>query len=74
MPRRNGWRDKDALQAFKSYLQLKDRNKNLAEDAEGAIVDLALKFYDAGERDYLRDMETGWIRGTRSSNITPPSR
>ena len=52
-----GGRDKDALQAYKSYLQLKDRNKNLAEDAEVSIVDLALKFYDAGERDYLRDIE-----------------
>jgi len=52
-----GGRDKDALQAYKSYLLLKDRNKNLAEDAEGSIVDLALKFYDAGERDYLRDIE-----------------
>lgn len=52
-----GGRDKDALQAYKAYLQLKDRNKNLAEDAEVSIVDLALKFYDAGERDYLRDME-----------------
>jgi len=52
-----GGRDKDALQAYKSYLQLKDRNKNLAEDAEVSIVDLAFKFYEAGERDYLRDME-----------------
>ena len=52
-----GGRDKDALQAYKSYLLLKDRNKNLAEDAEVSIVDLALKFYDAGERDYLRDIE-----------------
>jgi hypothetical protein len=52
-----GGRDKDALQAYKSYLLLKDRNKNLAEDAEVSIVDLAFKFYEAGERDYLRDME-----------------
>jgi tetratricopeptide (TPR) repeat protein len=52
-----GGRDKDALQAYKAYLQIKDRNKNLAEDAEISIVDLALKFYDAGERAYLRDME-----------------
>ncbi len=52
-----GGRDKDALQTYKSYLQLKDRNKNLAEDAEVSIVDLALKFYDAGEREYLRDIE-----------------
>jgi hypothetical protein len=52
-----GGRDKDALEAYKAYIQIKDRNKNLAEDAEVSIVDLALKFYDAGERDYLRDIE-----------------
>jgi len=52
-----GGRDKDAFQAYKNYLRMKDRNKNLAEDAEISIVDLALKFYDAGERDYLRDLE-----------------
>ena len=50
-------KERPALNAYKDYLRLKDGNKNLAEDAEVSIIDLAMKLYDEGDRGFVREVE-----------------
>jgi hypothetical protein len=50
-------REKDALLAYKAYLRRDDRNRNLTEDANVSIVNLALKLWDRGDRSFLSDVE-----------------
>jgi len=52
-----GGREGEALRIFKQYLELKDRNRNLAQDAEVSIIDLALKLYEKGDKGFLREVE-----------------
>jgi len=52
-----GGRETEALNSFKNYLQLKDINKNLAEDAEVSIIDQALDLYDKGNKIHIREIE-----------------
>ena len=53
-----GGREREAVRAFGRYLELKDRNANLAEDAERAVIDLALKLNEAGDHSFLKDVES----------------
>jgi len=50
-------KDRAALNSYKEYLRLKDGNKNLDEDAEVSIIDLAMKLYDEGDRGFVREVE-----------------
>jgi len=50
-------RERDAVAAFKGYLQLQDKNKSLAEESESNIIDLALTLFNKGDKAYLREIE-----------------
>ena len=50
-------KERAALNSYKEYLRLKDGNKNLIEDAEVSIIDLAMKLYDAGNKTFVREVE-----------------
>ncbi len=52
-----GGREREALRTFQQYLGLKDRNRNLAQDAEVSIIDLALKLYEKGDKGFLGEVE-----------------
>lgn len=47
----------EALNGYEDYLRLRDKNKNLAEDAEGSIIEIAFKFYEQGDKSYLKKIE-----------------
>ena len=50
-------KEREALSSYKEYLRLKDRNKNLAEDAEVSVIDLAMRLYDEGDKGFVREVE-----------------
>lgn len=50
-------KDREALRGYEQYLQLADINRNLAEDAEGSVIEISFKFYEKGERSYLKRIE-----------------
>jgi hypothetical protein len=50
-------RRKEALSAYEDYLSARDKNINLAEEAETSIIDLAYELYAGGERSYLSKIE-----------------
>lgn len=52
-----GGKERAAVNSYKEYLRLKDGNKNLAEDAEVSIIDLAMKLYDEGDKGFVREVE-----------------
>ena len=52
-----GGKERAALNSYKEYLRLKDGNKNLGEDAEVSIIDLAMKLYDEGDKGFVREVE-----------------
>jgi len=49
--------EREALRSYKEFLRLRDRNKDLAEDAEVSIIDLAMKLYDQGDKGFVREVE-----------------
>ena len=51
-----GGRERDALRAYKSYIQLDDAKPSLVEESEGAIVDLAFDLFEEGSDPALRDI------------------
>ena len=52
-----GGRERDALRAYKDYIQLADAKASLVEESEGSIVDLAFALYEKGDASALRDIE-----------------
>jgi hypothetical protein len=50
-------KEQAAISSYKEYLRLKDGNKNLAEDAEVSVIDLAMKLYDGGDKGFVREVE-----------------
>jgi hypothetical protein len=48
----------EALNAYQSYLAHPQRNAGFAEDAEVAIIDLALRLHEDGDRSVLREIES----------------
>jgi hypothetical protein len=50
-------REKEALGAYRNFLELRDTNKSLVEESEVAIIDLAHKLYLGGEKSYGREIE-----------------
>lgn len=50
-------REKQALEAYRKYLQLKDKNLSLIEEVEISVIDLAFRMYERGEASYLGEIE-----------------
>ncbi len=50
-------KERDALNSYKEYLRLKDKNKSLTEDAEVSVIDLAMRLYDLGDKGFVREVE-----------------
>jgi len=46
-----------ALQVYKNFLKLKDRNKSLTEEAEISIIELASRLYKEGKSSSLGEIE-----------------
>ncbi|UCC39151.1 MAG: tetratricopeptide repeat protein [Candidatus Aminicenantes bacterium] len=55
----------EALEVYKSFIQLEERSKSLAEEAEVSIIDLAYDLYEDGERSYLREIERRLFNSNR---------
>lgn len=51
-------KEKEAINAYKGYVQLKDRNRSLVEESEISIIDLASDLYKAGKKSYLKEIES----------------
>jgi len=52
-----GGKEREALSAYKAYLERKDKNANLAEESETSIIALASQLYSSGEKTYLKEIE-----------------
>ncbi len=51
-----GGREREALRAYKSYIQLEDAKPSLVEESEGAIVDLAFGLFEEGSGSVLPEI------------------
>lgn len=49
--------EEEAIEAYKDYLLIKERNDSLAREAETSIIDLAYELYKDDEEDYLDEIE-----------------
>lgn len=49
--------EEEALEAYKDYLSIKEKNVSLAREAETSIIDLAYELYKDDEEDYLDEIE-----------------
>jgi len=47
----------EALKAYQSYLEFKDRSESLAEEAEISIIELAFELYEKRKKSYLKEVE-----------------
>jgi hypothetical protein len=61
-----GGREREALESYRAFLQRRDQNRNLVEDAEVSIVDLAAGLYDRGAREAWDDLEVRLTHSNRS--------
>lgn len=52
-----GEKKAEALQAYTSYLELKERSISLSEESERSIINLACDLYEKGEKPYLQEVE-----------------
>jgi len=46
-----------AVAVYKDYLGLNDKNRNLIQDSEWAIIELAFRLYEDGKKSYLQEIE-----------------
>ena len=53
-----GGRQREALRAFREYIQLTGAKAGLVEEAEGRIIDLASELYEKGDASAIRDVES----------------
>ncbi len=49
-------KEKEALKALQSFLELRDRNRSLIEEAETSIINLAFELCNRGERSYANEI------------------
>jgi hypothetical protein len=49
-------KEKEALRALQSFLELRDRNRSLIEEAETSIINLAFELCSRGERPYANEI------------------
>jgi hypothetical protein len=54
---KRGGKKIEALQAYTSYLELKERSLSLSEESERSIINLACDLYESGEKRYLPEVE-----------------
>jgi hypothetical protein len=54
---KRGGKKVEALKAYTSYLELKDRSLSLGEESERSIINLACDLYESGEKRYLQEVE-----------------
>lgn len=47
----------EALKVYKDYIQLDEHNKQLVEESEVSIIELAFKLYDEGKKSYIKEIE-----------------
>jgi hypothetical protein len=50
-------REVEALKAYQSFLELKDKNKSLIEESEISVMQLAYELYERGKKSYLKEIE-----------------
>lgn len=50
-------KEEEALRVYEDYTRLEDRNKNLAEEAEISIIDLAYELYNKNKKSVSREIE-----------------
>jgi len=50
-------KEEEALRVYEDYTELEDRNKNLAEEAEISIIDLAYDLYNRKKKSFSREIE-----------------
>jgi len=50
-------KERTAIQSYKEFLRLREGNRNLVEDAEISVIDLAMKLYDAGDKGFVKEVE-----------------
>lgn len=50
-------KEEEALRVYEDYAQREDRNKNLAEEAEISIIDLAYELYNRNKKSFSREIE-----------------
>ncbi|MFP4081809.1 MAG: hypothetical protein ACLFVG_03515 [Candidatus Aminicenantes bacterium] len=50
-------KETQALNAYKDYLRLKERNQSLSEESEISIIDTAFELFTRGRKSYLREIE-----------------
>ncbi len=46
-----------AMEVYKNYTQLDERNEQLVEESETSIIELAFRLYERGKKSYLREIE-----------------
>jgi len=46
-----------ALEVYKDYIKLEDRNERLVEESEVSIIELSFKLYDKGQGSYIKEIE-----------------
>ncbi len=49
-------KEKEALKALQSFLELRDRNRSLIEEAETSMINLAFELCSRGERSYANEI------------------
>lgn len=49
--------DRFAIRVFQDYLERKDRNQKLVEEAEIAIIDLSFRLVERGRKPYAKEIE-----------------
>jgi tetratricopeptide (TPR) repeat protein len=60
-----GGRERDALRAYKEYIQLAGAMPSLVEESEGSIIDLAFTLYEKGDASAIRDIESRLGHGNK---------
>ena len=46
-----------ALNIYKDYIQLDERNERLVEESEVSIIELSFKLYEKGKKSYVKEIE-----------------
>jgi len=61
-----GGREREALAAYRDFLEYRDQSRGLVEDAEVSIVDLALTLHNRGDREAWDELEARLTHPNRS--------
>jgi hypothetical protein len=61
-----GGREREALAAYRAFIQYRDQSRSLIEDAEVSIIDLALALHSRGDREAWDDLEARLSHPNRS--------